>query len=163
MLPEKLDTHAMRTIPINALRTRRGEFLGEMNRLLPWANWEMQIAMYHPGRGKGRPHYPLPTLIRYYLLREWFQLSDQAAQEVVTDSMAVRDFLGLGLTWDRSAPDEATFLKFRRLIVRHGLATQIAADTADRLAQQSWKIRHGSIAEVGLMATRQSARGAAAA
>lgn len=155
MLPEKPDTHTQQTVPMNALRTRRAEFLGEMDRLLPWPAWERLIAPHAPKHGKGRPPYPLALLLRYHLLRQWFQLSDQAARDLVADSMAAREFMGLGLTWEKGAPDEATYLKFRRLIERHGLAEQIAADVADRLNHQGWKIRPGEIAEAGIVARRE--------
>ena len=145
----------MLTIPMNALRTRRAEFLGEMDRLLPWPAWERLIAPHVPKHGKGRPPYPLAQLLRYYLLRQWFQLSDQAARDLVADSMAVREFMGLGLTWEKGAPDEATYLKFRRLIERHALAERIAANIADCLNRQGWKIRPGEIAEAGIVARRE--------
>lgn len=156
MLPEKPDAHTQRTIPMNALRTRRGEFLGEMDRLLPWGAWEKQIAMHYPKRGKGRPHYPLSALLRYHLLRQWFQLSERAAQEAVADSVAVRQFMGLGLVWGKGAPDEGTFLKFRRLMDKHGLAAEITADVVDHLNRQGWKIRPGEIAEAGIVARREA-------
>lgn len=144
----------MLTIPTNALRTRRAEFLGEMDRLLPWLAWERTIAPHTPKSGKGRPPYPLALLLRYYLLRQWFPLSDRAARDLVADSMAAREFMGLGLTWEKAAPDETTFLNFRRLIERHGLAERIAADLADYLNRQGWKIRPGEIAEAGIVARR---------
>lgn len=143
-----------RGIPLAALRTRRAQFLAELDRLLPWQQWEGMIEPHYPKRGKGRPPYPLRPLLRLYLLRQWFVLSDQAAQEIATDSMAVREFLGLGLTWDRAAPDESTILNFRRLMDKHGLAEQIAADVADYLNRQGWKIRSGEIAEAGIVARR---------
>lgn len=155
MLPEKIMIHTMQTVPTNALRTRRGEFLGEMDRLLPWLTWERFLAPHVPKHGTGRPPYPLALLLRYHLLRQWFQLSDQAARDLVADSMAAREFMGLGLTWEKNAPDEATYLKFRRLIERHELAERIAADTADCLNRQGWKIRPGEIAEASIVARRQ--------
>ena len=79
-----------RGIPTGALRTRRAQFLAEADRLFPWQQWEGMIELHYPKRGKGRPPYPLRPLLRLYLLRQWFALSDQAAQEVATDSMAVR-------------------------------------------------------------------------
>lgn len=147
-----------RGIPLAALRTRRAQFLAELDRLLPWQQWEGMIEPHYPKRGKGRPPYPLRPLLRLHLLRQWFALSDQAAQEIATDSLAVREFLGLGLTWagtNGAAPDETTILNFRRLIERHGLAKQIAADVADCLNRQGWKIRHGEIAEAGIVARRE--------
>lgn len=152
--PEELAAD-WRGIPLAALRTRRAQFLAELDRLLPWQQWEGMIEPHYPKRGKGRPPYPLRPLLRLYLLRQWFALSDQAAQEIATDSMAVREFLGLGLTWDRVAPDESTILNFRRLMDKHELAAQIAADVADYLNRQGWKIRPGEIAEAGIVARRE--------
>jgi len=152
---EKAD--AWRGIPLGALRTRRAQFLGEADRLLPWLDWEAMIEPHYPKRGKGRPPYPLRPLLRLYLLRQWFVMSDQAAQEIATDSIAVRDFMGLGLVWGGpgdAAPDETTILNFRRLMDRHGLAAEIAADVAECLNRQGWKIRPGEIAEAGIVARR---------
>lgn len=143
-----------RGIPLAALRTRRAQFLGEVGRLLPWDEWESMIAPHYPKRGRGRPPYPLRPLLRLYLLRQWFALSDLGAQEVATDSVAVREFLGLGLTWDRAAPDESTILNFRRLMDRRGLGRKIDAVVADSLGRQGWKIRPGEIAEAGILAGR---------
>lgn len=145
-----------RGIPGRALRTRRGQFLAEADRLFPWASWEGMIEPYYPKRGRGRPPYPLRPLLRLYLLRQWFALSDQAAQEIATDSIAVREFLGLGLTWDTMPPDETTLLHFRRLIDRHGLAPAIAADIAACLERQGWRIRPGEIAEAVMIAGREA-------
>lgn len=139
-----------------ALRTRRAQFLAEAERLFPWEEWEGMIEPYYPKRGKGRPPYPLRPLLRLYLLRQWFDLSDQAAQEIATDSVAVRGFLRLGLTWGKAGavPDESTILQFRRLIDRHKLAAEIAGDVAACLARQGWKLRHGMLAEAVFIAAR---------
>lgn len=160
MSQEQLDRHRedWRGIPLGALRTRRAQFLAEADRLLPWARWESLIEAHYPKRGKGRPPYPLRPLLRLYMVRQWFALSDQAAQEAATDSIAVRDFLGLGLVWGGpgdAAPDETTILNFRRLMDREGLAAQIAADVAECLSRQGWKIRPGDIAEAGIAARRE--------
>ena len=148
------DTSDYRGIPARALRTRRGQFLGEADRLFPWQVWADMIEPHYPKRGKGRPPYPLPALLRLYMVQQWLDLSDLAAQEVATDSIAVRHFMGLPLTWDKTAPDESTLLHFRRLLTRHGLAAEIAADAASRFAGQGWKLLAGTVAEQGLSATR---------
>ena len=143
-------------MPGLALQTRRARFLAEAERLFPWEKWETMIEPHYPKRGKGRPPYPLRPLLRLYLVRQWFELSDQAAQELATDSAAVRGFMRLGLTWAKNgaAPDESTILQFRRLIDRHKLAPAIAVDTTACLSVQGWKLRSGMIVEAGLMAVR---------
>lgn len=148
-------SEAWRGIPGRALRSRRWRFLAEADRLFPWASWECLIELHYPKRGKGRPPYPLRPLLRLYLVRQWFALSDQAAQEIATDSLAVREFMGLGLTWDTMPPDETTLLNFRRLLERCELAPVIAGDIAECLARQGWKLRPGEIAEAAMIAGRE--------
>lgn len=145
-----------RDIPLTALRTRRGRFLAEVDRLFPWRKWECLIELHYPKRGRGRPPFPLRPLLRLHLLQQWFNLSDQAAEELALDSMAVREFLGLGLIWSQAgtAPDESTLLHFRRLLTRHGLAVEIATDAAAALASQGWNLRPGTITEAGIIAAR---------
>lgn len=138
--------------PLVALRTRRAEFLAEMERLLPWRHWEELIEPHYPKRGKGRPPYPLRPLLRLYLVRQWFALSDRAAQEAATDSVAVRNFIGLGLAWVQGAPDETTMHNFRKLLDRRGLAGEIASGAAVCLVRNGWRIRPGEIAEAGIVA-----------
>ena len=151
---ETPDEHDYRGIPDRALRTRRAQFLAEADRLFPWQAWADMIEPHYPKRGKHRPPYPLPALLRLYLLQQWFNLSDLAAQEVATDSVAVRHFMGLPLTWDKTAPDESTLLHFRRLLTSRGLAAEIAADAAAALACQGWNLRPGTITEAGIIAAR---------
>jgi transposase, IS5 family len=141
-------------IPARALRTRRARFLGEMDRLFPWQAWAGMIEIHYPKRGNGRPPYPLMPLLKLHLLQRWFNLSDLAAQELATDSVAVRDFMALPLTWDKQAPDETTLLNFRRLLKRYDLAAEIHTDAMAALEHQGWKIRPGSLIEAGLLAVR---------
>ncbi|MFB0935030.1 MAG: transposase [Propionivibrio sp.] len=159
MKPEQPDemTNDWRGIPMAAMRTRRAQFLAEAERLFPWQDWENLIEVHYPKRGRGRPPYPLRPLLRLYLLRQWFALSDQAAQEVAVDSMAVRQFMGLGLVWGgtgNTVPDETTILNFRRLVERCGLAEQIAAEVVECLGRQGWRIRRGESAEPAFVASR---------
>jgi IS5 family transposase len=150
---EQADNEAdWRGIPDRALRTRRGAFLAEADRLFPWASWADLIEPHYPKRGNGRPPYPLAPMLRLYMLAQWYGLSDLAAQEMATDSVAVRHFMGLPLTWDKGAPDESTFASFRRLLARRGLAVELATDTNEALARQGWKIRPGDATEAAIMA-----------
>ncbi len=151
----KVASQGWRGVPDRALRTRRWQFLSEMDRLFPWADWEAMIEPYYPKRGRGRPPYPLRPLMRLFLVRQWFSLSDQAAQEAATDSVAVREFMGFGLTWDMMPPDETTLLNFRRMLDRHGLTSMIAGDIDECLARQGWKIRPGDFTEAGIIARRE--------
>jgi len=54
-------------------------------------------------------------MLRLYFVQQWFSLSDQAVEDAVIDSFAVREFVGIDLGGEE-APDATTVLKFRRLL-----------------------------------------------
>lgn len=45
-------------------RTRKREFLGEMNRVVPWADLVMLIAPYAPEGKRGRPPFAVEAMLR---------------------------------------------------------------------------------------------------
>jgi hypothetical protein len=62
-------------------RTRREEFLAEMERIVPWARLEAAIAPSYPRSGRvGRPPIGAPKMLRMYCLQKWARLLEQAKQ-----------------------------------------------------------------------------------
>ena len=53
-----------------------------------------------------------------YFVQHWFKLADEACEEVLFDSTALRRFVGIDLGRER-VPDGTTLLKFRRLREKH--------------------------------------------
>ena len=59
-------------------RTRREVFLAEMDAVVPWpALLAVVEPHYRRGGGRGRPPVGLTSMLRIYLLRQWFALSDR--------------------------------------------------------------------------------------
>jgi IS5 family transposase len=52
-----------------------------------------------------------------YFVQHWFNLADEACEEALLDSTALRRFVGIDLGRER-VPDGTTLLKFRRLLER---------------------------------------------
>jgi IS5 family transposase len=54
-------------------RTRKREFLDEMNLVVPWAELVALIAPHAPARGTqgGRPPFPVQTMLRIHFLHVW--------------------------------------------------------------------------------------------
>ena len=67
---------------------------------------------------------PLQAMLRIYFLRQWFSLSDPAAEDSRYDIESMRRFCGIELG-DNAVPDETTILNFRRLLERHRLTEAI--------------------------------------
>jgi transposase, IS5 family len=102
-------------------QTRRERFLGEMNTVVPWARLEALIEPHYPKSGKaGRPPIGVPRMLRMYFLQQWYTLADEALEDALYDSQAMREFIGIDLGRE-NVPDATTLLKFRRLLEQRGL------------------------------------------
>ena len=79
-------------------RTRRDEFLTQMNQVVPWrVLCELIEPVYPKNEGPGRPTVGLERMLRIYFLQQWFNLSDPAVEESLYDSQSMRQFVGVDL------------------------------------------------------------------
>ena len=130
--------------------TRREKFLGEMDRVVPWAELSAVIEPHYPKAGNGRPPIGLERMLRIYFLQQWFNLSDPAAEESLYDSRAMRDFVGIDLGQE-SAPDETTICKFRHLLEKHQLGKKLFKEVGRYLQTQGLKIANGTIVDATII------------
>lgn len=67
-------------------RTRRDEFLAQMDQVVPWSKLCALIEPVYPkNEGAGRPLVRLERMLRIYILQQWFNLSDPAVEEALYD------------------------------------------------------------------------------
>ena len=105
--------------------TRRERFLGEMDKVVPWAALLALIEPSYPTSGRrGRPPMPVSTMLRIHFMQQWYALSDPAMEDALYEIESMRRFAGLELN-ENPIPDETTILKFRRFLEQHGLAAKI--------------------------------------
>lgn len=76
-------------------RTRRREFLDEMERVVPWSDLVALILPYLPEGKRGRPPFAPEAMLRIHFMRQWFNLSDPAMEEALHDVPLFREFAGL--------------------------------------------------------------------
>ena len=76
-------------------RTRKREFLEQMERVAPWAALVTLIAPYYPEERKGRSPFALETMPRTHFLQQWFSLSDPTMEEAFFDVPLCREFAQL--------------------------------------------------------------------
>jgi len=140
--------------------TRRERFLGEMERVVPWAQLCALIEPVYPkSEGPGRPTIGLERMLRIYCLQHWFNLSDPAAEEAMYDVASMRAFVGIDLGRER-APDETTVCKFRHLLEEHGLGKAIFEQVGRHLQAQGLKISTGTIVDATIIAAPSSTKNA---
>lgn len=104
--------------------TKRDEFLGIMEEIIPWDEWVEYIRPYYPDGKRGRPVKGIEKMLRMYLLQIWFNLSDEGVEDAIYDSYAMRKFMGINFM-DEQVPDATTLLKFRHLIEENKLGEQM--------------------------------------
>src|SRR5476649_2103737 len=107
--------------------TRREKFLGEMERIVPWTRLVALIEPHYPTGRRGRPPVGLERMLRIYFLQQWYTLADEALEDALYDSQALRNFAGIDLSAE-AVPDATTLLKFRRLLERHDLTRGLLAE-----------------------------------
>ena len=140
-------------------RTRKREFLDEMNLVVPWAELVSLIAPHAPAPGAkgGRPPFAVETMLRIHFLQQWFNLSDPAMEEALYDMALFREFVGLD-TGDDNLPDESTILRFRHLLEAHNLGLQILATVNATLAAKGLLLKSGTVVDATLIAAPSSTK-----
>src|SRR5215216_1783881 len=126
--------------------TRREKFLARMEEVIPWAKLLAVIAPFYPKGERGRPPIGLERMLRVYFLQHWYGLADEALEDALYDSQALRDFVGIDLSRE-SVPDATTLLKFRRLLLANDLTKALFDEINAHLAEQGLLMRTGTIVD----------------
>lgn len=94
-----------------------------------------------------------------YLLQIWFNLSDEAVEDAIYDSYAMRTFMGLNFM-NESVPDATTLLKFRHLLEKHKIGEQLFADINSRLEECGLIMHGGTIVDATIISAPSSTKNA---
>ncbi|NJK42403.1 MAG: IS5 family transposase [Aquincola sp.] len=137
--------------------TRRDEFLTTMNAIVPWSVLCEVIAPHYPKGVGGRPPIGLERMLRIHFIQHWFNLADEACEEALYDSAALRRFVGIDLGRE-PVPDATTMLKFRRLLGEHKLGEQLFAKVGEVLQQSGFKVKTGTIVDATIIGAPSSTK-----
>lgn len=131
-------------------KTRREEFLNTMDQIIPWTEWVEIICPYYPSGKRGRKPRGIETMLRMYLMQNWFNLSDESMEDAVYDSYAMRSFLHISFM-EEQVPDATTLLKFRHLLEENKLGEKIFADVNARLDAAGLIMHGGTVVDATLI------------
>jgi transposase, IS5 family len=137
--------------------TKRDVFLATMEEIVPWQELCAVIEPYYPKPGNGRPPVGLQRMLRMYFVQHWFNLADEACEEALLDSTALRRFVGIDLGRER-VPDGTTLLKFRRLLEKHKLGEQLFATVGQVLQARGLKLGTGTIVDATIIGAPSSTK-----
>jgi IS5 family transposase len=129
---------------------RRERFLGEMEPVVPWARLCAVIEPHYSQGKRGRAPIGIERMLRIYFLQQRHALADEALEEALYESQAMRTFAGIDLSVE-AVPDATTeeaegnsgggwtgepLLKLRHWLEAHGLTRQIFAEAGALLSER---------------------------
>ena len=138
-------------------RTRKREFLDEMNLVIPWSQLLALITPHAPAGKTGRPPFATEMMLRIHLLQQFFGHSDPAMEEALHDIPLYREFaqLDAGIT---RLPDESTILRFRHMLEQNDLGVQILAAVNAKLIDRGLMLKTGTVVDATLIAAPSSTK-----
>jgi IS5 family transposase len=139
--------------------TKRDAFVATMEQIVPWRELCSVIEPHYPKAGNGRPPVGLERMLRMYFVQHWFNLADEACEEALLDSTALRRFVGIDLGRER-VPDGTTLLKFRRLLDKHKLGEALFAKVGEVLQARGMKVGTGTIVDATIIGAPSSTKNA---
>ena len=144
---------------LSTKKTRKREFLEEMERVVPWAALVQVVEPHCPRAKTGRPPFAVEAMLRIHYLQQWFGLSDPAMEEALHDVPLYREFAKLDGVSAR-LPDETTILRFRHLLERHNLAPDMLRLVNDLLQHKGLMLRTGTAVDATLISAPSSTKNA---
>jgi len=132
-------------------KTRKEQFLEEMQAIIPWKELcEAIEPLYPKPPGAGRRPIGIDRMLRIHFLQHWFNLSDPGAEEALYDSRAMRELVGVDLARE-PVPDETTICKFRHLMEKHNLGDQLFHLVNEYLQEIGLKLSQGTIVDATII------------
>jgi IS5 family transposase len=138
-------------------QTRRDRFLAEMEQVVPWARLVDRLRPFYPKGERGRPPVGLERMLRLYFLQQWYGLADEALEDALYDSQALRGFAGIDLAM-ATVPDATTVMNFRHWLEEHDLTRVLFDEVGAMLEERGLLMRQGTIVDATIIAASPSTK-----
>ena len=138
------------------VKTKKKEFLVQIERIVPWGKWVATIQpCYYKGERGNKP-YDLELMLRLHILQNLYNLSDEATAAEVIDSRAFSEFCGVDSS--NQVPDGDTVGRFHNILVENGLEEKLFAQVIEALQQKGLLLKKGTIVDSTLIAVPASTK-----
>ena len=138
------------------VRTKKKEFLSQMDRIIPWGEWRALIQPYYYKGERGNKPYELGLMLRLFILQNLYDLSDEGTVAEVIDSRAFSEFCGVDSS--NQVPDGDTLGRFRNLLMKHGLQQQLFAQVVGMLMERGLILKKGTIVDSTIISAPSSTK-----
>ena len=143
---------------LSQARTKKKEFLEQMERLIPWGEWIAEIKPYYYKGERGNKPYDLELMLRLYVLQNLYTLSDEGTVAEVIDSRAFSEFCGVESS--NQVPNGDTLGRFRNLLIRNGIQEKLFAQVVEQLETRGLLLKKGTIVDSTLISAPSSTKNA---
>jgi IS5 family transposase len=141
---------------------RKAQFLALISKTLDWQVLEKRLKRdYHPGKSSvgGKAYTPI-LLFKMLLVGVWYgSLSDYEVEDLLNDSLSVREFCNLGL--QDSVPDHSVLSRFRTSLSQLEVLEDLLTLVNHQVESAGLSLRSGSIIDASLTSTPRRPRGKA--
>ena len=138
------------------VRTKKKEFLEQINRIIPWGEWIALIQpCYYKGERGNKP-YDLELMLRIYMLQNLYDLSDEGTVAEVIDSRAFSDFCGVDSS--NQVPNGDTLGRFRNLLIQNGLQEKLFTQVVLMLKERGLILKKGTIVDSTIISAPSSTK-----
>jgi IS5 family transposase len=96
-------------------------------------------------------------MLRLYFLQQWYGLADEALEDALYDSQALRGFAGIDLA-AVTVPDATTVMNFRHWLERHDLTKVLFDEVGATLEERGLLMRQGTIVDATIIAAPPSTK-----
>ncbi len=138
------------------VRTKKKEFLSQIDRIIPWGEWVKIIKpCYYKGERGNKP-YDLELMLRLYVLENLYTLSDEGTVAEAVDSRAFSEFCGVESS--NQVPNGDTLGRFRNLLLCNGLQEKLFAQVVELLQERGLLLKKGTIVDSTLISAPSSTK-----
>lgn len=144
------------TDELGQAKTRKKEFLSQIERIVPWGKWVKMIEPYYYKGERGNKPYELELMVRLYVLQNLYDLSDMATAEQAIDSRAFSEFCGVDSS--NQVPDGDTIGRFRNILIAGNLQEQLFAQVVELVTERGLMLKKGTIVDSALIEAPSSTK-----
>ena len=134
-------------------RDKRGDVLARLNGAVEWKVFEPIIkkAIFKDRRSQaGRKSYAPLLMFKVLILQSLYNMSDDAAEDIVDDRLTFRRFVGLEAS--QKSPDATTIWRFREALVEAGVMQELFEIFNRHLEEQGFRAEKGQIVDASIVA-----------
>ena len=138
------------------VRTKKKEFLTQIDRIIPWGEWIALTKPHYYKGERGNKPYDLELMLRIYLLQNLYDLSDEGTVAEVIDSRAFSEFCGVDSS--NQVPNGDTLGRFRNLLTKNGLQEKFFAQVVSMLMDRGLILKKGTIVDSTIISAPSSTK-----